>query len=152
MSNHWRRVAAALSDPDRREAYARAVLGQPGPEGRRAAKSLAELRSAGLVDDSGTATDVFAELLAAQPAEKKHGVDRFMRDGRIDQFPAKRSDRRELLGWVAAKSVGEAETLSEAQVNERLAVLTDDVATLRRYLVDAELLLRDNDGSEYRLG
>lgn len=151
MADEWRRVAAALSNTERREAWARAVLGLV-PQGRRGAKHTADLQAAGLLDADGNPTTIFADLLAEQPAETRHGIDRWVRDGRIQQFPAKRSDRRELLGWVAARVVGENEIIDESVVNERLGGLTDDVATLRRYLVDAGLLLRDDFGRHYRKG
>lgn len=149
MSNEWRRVAAALSSPEHREAYARAVLGEP-PTGRRAAKLIADLHESGLLDARGEATDVFSELLAAKPVAPRHGIDRWVTDGRIEQYPAKRSERRELLGWVAARLIGENEIIDEKTVNERLSEFTDDVAVLRRYLVDAELLSRDDFGRHYR--
>jgi hypothetical protein len=47
--------------------------------------------------------------------------------------------------------LGGEEDLPEAALNERLAQLTDDVATLRRYLVEAEVVERFPDGSGYRL-
>ena len=86
MSNEWRRVAAALSDPERREAYARAVLGQEIATGRRGAKLADDLRDAGLIDSRGRVTEVFAELLAEKPAVTRVGVDRWIRDGRIEQI------------------------------------------------------------------
>ena len=150
MSNEWRRVAAALSDPERREAYARAVLGQEIATGRRGAKLADDLRDAGLIDSRGRVTEVFAELLAEKPAVTRVGVDRWIRDGRIEQYPAKRGERRELLGWIAARVIGENEIIDESTVNERLSMFTDDFATLRRYLIDAELLRRDDLGRHYR--
>lgn len=151
MSNDWRRVAAALSDPERRDAWARAVLGL-APQGRRGAKHLADLQAAGLLDASGEPTTIFAELLAEKPPETRRGIERWVQDGRIQQFPAKRSDRRELLGWVAARVVGENEIIDESAINERLGGFTDDVATLRRYLIDGGLLARDDFGRHYRKG
>lgn len=151
MSNEWRRIAAALSDTERRDAWARAVLGL-APQGRRGAKHTADLQAAGLLDGEGNPTTIFADLLAQRPAETRHGVDRWVREGRIEQFPAKRSERRELLGWVAARVVGENEIIDEAAINDRLSSFTDDVATLRRYLIDAGLLARDDFGRHYRKG
>ncbi len=40
--------------------------------------------------------------------------------------------------------------LTEAELGEHLAVITSNVAALRRYLVDAALLDRTADGSSYR--
>jgi len=149
MSNEWRRIVAALDNPGRRAVYAELVLGVTGLPNAKRAKAIAALRDAGLVDDDGKAIpDVFAKLLAEQPPVIRTGIDRWVTSGRIQHYPAKPSDRREVLEWAAAQ-LPEGEH-SEAQVNELLAALTADVATLRRYLVDGELLVRDADGSVYR--
>ena len=145
MSNAWRRVVAALANEQQRSAYARAVLGLPAEN----AKAVAALRAAGLLDDSDAPTEVFARLLAEHPAETKQGVDRWIVDGRIDHYPARPAQRLELLEWVAERALGAEEVLDEKALGERLAVFTPDVATLRRYLVDAGLLGRSNDGSSY---
>ena len=144
MSNEWRRVAAALTDEKRRQAYARAVLGLPAEN----AKAVKALREAGLLDDRDAPTEVFAQLLAEHPPETRQGVDRWLRDGRIDHYPAKPASRLELLEWIAARLP--EEDLAEKALGDRLAEFTADVATLRRYLVDAGLLERAPDGSSYR--
>ncbi len=41
------------------------------------------------------------------------------------------------------------EILTERAVNDRLAAIVDDVAAMRRYLVDAGLLERSRDGGAY---
>ena len=43
------------------------------------------------------------------------------------------------------------EVVSEREMNERLSVHSEDVAALRRYLVDAGLVERTATGSEYAL-
>lgn len=70
----------------------------------------------------------------------------------IDRYPRRPADRRMLLQWIADRAfpVGEGGDLTESQVNERLYRYSDDVAVLRRYLVDAELLERFPDGTGYR--
>lgn len=147
MSNQWRAVAAALADPSRRRVYAELVLGLPGTPGRRREKAIADLRAVGLVDDGGTPTERFVELLAESAPERPEGVDRWLRNGRIDQYPAKPSDRLELLEWAAARLPDG--DLDERAVTELLAGLAPDGVTLRRYLVDAGLLVRAADGSRY---
>ena len=144
MSNAWRRVVAALANEQQRSAYARAVLGLPAEN----AKAAAALRAAGLLDDTDAPTEVFARLLAEHPAETKVGVERWLRDGRIDSYPAKPADRLALLEWVAARLP--REELAEKSLGECLEAFTTDVATLRRYLVDAGLVVRSNDGASYR--
>lgn len=145
MSNAWRRVVAALAHEHQRAEYARAVLGLP-VENRRAADSL----RAAVLDDEDAPTEVFARLLAEHPAETKQGVDRWLTDGRIDSYPAKPAQRLELLEWVVGRALPTTAELDEKALGERLAVFSDDVATLRRYLVDAGLLTRSDDGSRYR--
>ncbi|MFC5369274.1 DUF2087 domain-containing protein [Arcanobacterium bovis] len=55
------------------------------------------------------------------------------------------------LEYLALRLFSQSDNLQESQVNERLKVVTDDFATLRRYLIDAGLLERLNDGTSYRL-
>lgn len=149
MSNEWRRIVAALDNPGRRAVYAELVLGVTGLPTTKRSKAIAALRDAGLVDDEGKAIpDVFARLLAERPPVTRTGIDRWVEGGRIQHYPAKPADRREVLEWAAGQLPDGQ--YSEAQVNELLAAITADVATLRRYLVDAGLLQRDADGSSYR--
>ena len=156
---HWRRVMAALANRDARTAYAQIVLGEdvlPGAKDQRRTRAIGVLLEAGLVEWSGDkgleASDaVFRELLTQQPKRQpKTGVDRFLRLGRIDRYPASPADRRELLAWIAAEAIKPGEDLTERQVNERLLNYTDDVVLLRRYLVDFGLLERTASGSSYR--
>lgn len=154
---HWRRVLAALANRDARTAYAQAVLGQdvlPDAKEPRRARAVGILLDAGLVEQAGTglaAPDaVFRDLLSQRPRRQpKTGVDRFLRLGRIDRYPANAADRRELLAWIVGQAIRPGEELTERQVNERLLNFTDDVVLLRRYLVDAGLLERTLSGSSY---
>lgn len=146
MSNAWRRVVAALANAQQRDAYSRAVLGLPAEN----QKAVAALRAAGLLDDADAPTEVFARLLAEHPAETRQGVDRWLKNGRIDTYPAAAAQRLELLEWVAARALANGEVLDEKALGERLGAFTADVATLRRYLVDASLLTRDAEGTSYQ--
>lgn len=154
MSNEWRRAVAALANPERRRVYASLVLGvAPDVAAPRLARALAALADAGLVTltDEGSATLVdtaFADLLALEPEVRREGLDRFVVDGRITQYPAKAALRRELLEWVAGRIPSGDHT--ESALNELLAVFIDDFASLRRYLVDDALLERTPDGRSYR--
>ena len=150
MSNEWRRIVAALDNGYRRSVYSEVVLGIQGTPNAKRDRAIAALRDAGLVDDSGAAIpDIFARLLAEHPPVTRTGVDRWLRDGAIDSWPAKAEQRRELLEWAAVRIEPERD-LTEAEINEQLATVTRDVATLRRYLVDAALLERTTDGTSYR--
>ena len=75
----------------------------------------------------------------------------FVRDGRITVMPARRSARLLLLDW-AAQAFEPGRRYEEPVVNEILKALWDDYATLRRYLVDEELMSRTPDGTYWRSG
>lgn len=157
--NAWRRIVGVLANDDARMVYARIVLGQPvdeqstGLRSRRLGRLLGDLVSSGLVEerDGGlTASgEMFRAMLAAEPVQRATGVDRFLRDGRIEQYPSGAGERRELLEWVTAEAFTPGEELDEPAVNERLERFSADVAVLRRYLVDHELLERTPSGSSY---
>ncbi|WP_240721367.1 DUF2087 domain-containing protein [Pseudarthrobacter sp. NamE5] len=157
---HWRRVMAALANDDARQAYAQIVLGttdspaHPDLNDRRWQRALTALLDAGLVERTASggmqaSASVFRDLLSQQPRQAQTGVDRFMRLGRIERYPANKSERRELLSWIAKEAMEPGERLTERQVNERLISYTDDVVLLRRYLVDFGLLERTPSGSSY---
>jgi hypothetical protein len=75
----------------------------------------------------------------------------FVKDGRITGFPKKPERRRVLLEQVSQEfEVGRY--YPEADVNAVLKTVTDDYVTLRRYLVDHELLSRTPDGIYWRSG
>lgn len=93
----------------------------------------------------------FAELLAAAPVERPTGLDRFIVEGRLDHYPARAADRELVLRYLLDQSLPHAdEVIDERTLTERLAALSDDPVTMRRYLVDAGLLDRAADGSTYR--
>lgn len=158
---HWRRVVAALANNDARTAYAQVVLGAELPEvlagaqDQRRNRALDTLLESGLVernaaDELVAPESIFRDLLAQQPRRQpQSGVDRFMRLGRIERYPANMSERRELLAWIISEAIEPGEHLSEKQVNERLLSYTEDVVMLRRYMVDFGLLERTASGSSY---
>ena len=159
MSNEWRRSIAALADPVRRQVYAQLVLDARTSESseirlKKRERALSALSNARLIEPRPDGTfavneTAFDDLLAQGAPPIKRGVERFLRRGRIDQYPAHLSERRELLEWVVTRALPEREVLSEPEINERLAPFTDDVATLRRYMVDAGLVFREPDGRSY---
>lgn len=74
----------------------------------------------------------------------------FFREGRITNFPAKRSRRLVLFDHIAQRfEVGVR--YSESEVNQVLRAVHDDYAALRRYLVDEGFLSRDQ-GEYWRSG
>lgn len=155
-------MVAALADDDVRVVYSRLVLGEGiedamgGVPAKKRVRVLRSLRNAGLVanvENSGAsvAAAPFAGILAASPVQKAEGVDKFLKDGRIDRYPMGAAERHALLLHVAEHAFRPGEELSEAQVNERLRVFTDDHVTARRYLVDVGILERTRSGTSYAL-
>jgi hypothetical protein len=74
----------------------------------------------------------------------------FVRDGRIERMPAKRS-RRLLMLNEAALAFEPGVRYPESEVNRVLGEMFSDHAALRRYLVDEQLLERAN-GEYWRIG
>lgn len=67
---------------------------------------------------------------------------RFFRGERLEAMPAREPDRRAVLEHIALRfSRGRA--YEEREVNDLLSDVDADYATLRRYLIDAGLLVRD---------
>lgn len=79
-------------------------------------------------------------------------VRRFLVRGEdtIDRYPRRQDDRRRLLQWIAERTLPLDTELAESDVNGLLYRHTDDVAVLRRYLVDFGFLERFPDGTRYR--
>lgn len=74
----------------------------------------------------------------------------FIRQGRLWRLPAKRRKRLVVLQWLA-DLFRPAERYTEAQVNEILLRYHEDPATLRRLMVDEELMQR-HGGLYWRAG
>jgi hypothetical protein len=159
--NAWRALVSALADDAAREVYARIVLDEPVetvldtlPPGKRR-RVIDTLLSAGLISvhDEGwrMEPDVFREALAAAapPKPRPTGVDRFFVDGRLGTYPSRVADRDEVHAHIADRLLTPGETLSEREVNDRLADIVDDVAAMRRYLIDTGVLRRERDGTGY---
>jgi hypothetical protein len=158
VSERWRGVVAALLNPDLRQVLAEAMSATdaatalPAARRARAAGRLAELGLVRIDDDGAVRFDEGAirRVLDEKPVVKVTGPARYLdAAGRIDRYPVRDADRRELLAWIAQRAFGPDDVLTERAVNERLAQFTDDVAALRRHLVDAELLERTRSGTEY---
>jgi hypothetical protein len=84
--------------------------------------------------------------MATQPrklTELEKVIRAFVRDGRLVSIPAKPSKRALLLPWLLDECFPEDRAYEEKEVNQRLALLYPDVSALRRYLVDAGLMTRD---------
>jgi hypothetical protein len=149
------RVVAALALGARTTAEVRTATGL---DARAAGRALARLEDAGLVRGDGTGWVLDLEPLreaaragaAAEPPEDYGAVDAetakvlrvFLKDGRIASMPAARGRRRLLLEHVV-QVFEPGERYPEKEVNALLRAFTDDYVTVRRYLVDEDLLSRE---------
>jgi len=72
--------------------------------------------------------------------------------GRLTTMPPTLSDRYDLLGELLSRFLALDGLYDEDQINTRLAEVTDDVAAVRRMLVDTGWLERDRAGTTYGPG
>ena len=92
---------------------------------------------------AATASDIVA--LPADPI-----VRRFVRRGRLEVIPARRSKRRHVLDWLA-QEFEPGRVYPESVVNGMLGRFHPDYAALRRYLVDEGFMER-RQGFYWRSG
>lgn len=140
------------------------VVVAAGVDQKAAVVALERLAGAGVVvsSDRGlqVAVDRFKDA-ARQAAEQRRAADKAMDDtalgdvtpdaaavlrnfvqrGRLVSIPAQRSKKLVVLDWLATR-FEPGEIYPEEQVNLMLGMVHDDVAALRRYLVDEEFLER----------
>lgn len=158
-SHQWRPLIAILANPEMRRVASRIMLGEAlesateglSPSKRR--RVTEALVRSGLIDaDTQTfVPDVFQAVLDSASVPRREGIERFVDGTRIRQYPANLDVRGELLAWVARGVLEPGEVLTEREMNGRLLRYSDDVAVLRRYLVDYQLIERRFDGTEYSL-
>lgn len=85
-----------------------------------------------------------------QPDDVARVLDLVFTDGKLVQWPAKRTKRLVVLDHLAQQfDIGKR--YKETEVNDLLRPFNDDVATMRRYLVDEQFLDRSN-GEYWRCG
>ena len=155
-SPDWRRILAALLNADARPILAGTVISAsaPVPAARRD-RALQQLQALGLIERDAAGeprpSDVpLRAALSGAQAPRARGPERFLdRHGRIDRYPSGFAERVALLEFVLAKAVPLGAVLDERTLGAALSPFTNDVAALRRYLVDHELLERTPTGSEY---
>jgi hypothetical protein len=166
-------LAGLLADGDRRRVTAALVLGAStldevkgatGLTTRAVGRALTRLVDAELVvrDDDGrhwVVEDAFRQAaIAAAPTDKPEAFDApedaarvlraFVRGQRLVSIPSHHSKRLIVLDYVA-QSFEPGRRYNEREVNATLARWFDDVASLRRYLVDEGLLEREPGGGAY---
>ena len=172
-------LVGLLADPERLKVLSAVALGARSPdevakttglEETGVLKALERLGASGVVvqQEGGLGVDpsVFAaaarrdaetrrraeptpESLGASP-EQAAVLKNFLSGGRLTQLPTSRPRRLVVLDFLAGR-FEPGRRYSEQEVNQVLSPLHDDVATLRRYLVDEGLLDRDH-GVYWRTG
>jgi hypothetical protein len=85
-----------------------------------------------------------------RPAEEQRILDTFVQGGRLVIMPAKRSKRLVVLDHIA-QEFEPGRTYAETEVNAVVRAYHDDVAAVRRYLVDEQFLTREA-GTYWRSG
>ena len=163
-------VLAALSDPARLAMLGRiaqagdagcelsAATG-PGVSPRDARKQVARLTAAGLVDTDGPRLVARMDRIRSAAAELEPDEDgaaadsparvrALFRRGRIVEIPRAPELRLSLLRHLAGR-FEHGRRYTEPEVNAVLHEVHDDHVALRRHLVDARLLERDDDGATY---
>ena len=153
----WIQVAAGLKNPAMRQALAEALgTGAPvEPRDKKHAKELERWQATGLLMRSDAGVVLNEQLLlqtlqaAGRGAEERTGIQRFFAGPRLHTLPASPADRHAVMLCIRDAVITPGEQLHEPQLNERLRTVHPDVALLRRYLVDHQLLARTVDGASY---
>lgn len=172
MTSEAASLLGQLADRDRLTVFAAVVLGDRTVDqlvattrltGRVVARALARLQSAGLVEETDGAWTARLETLqeatragAAQGTDEHARADRetavvlraFIRNGRLMSIPTVRRKRLVVLDYLA-RVFEPGVRYSEKEVNASLRAFHDDVAALRRYLVDEGFLSREGGVGDY---
>lgn len=157
------RIVGLLAEPDRRAIAAAMILGastiddigsSSGVGDKVVMDSLARLERGGLVERDGEhwyfLGEAFKVAARAGAAEDRSEIHGSLVDGRLVRMPTKRSKRLDLLDHLAQRFVP-GRRYTEREINASLAQVSEDTATLRRYLVDERFLDRA-DGEYWRSG
>lgn len=170
------RLAGLMAETDRRQVIAAMILGAvdlegvvraTGLDGRTCVDAIDRLVTAGLVEAGSDGTFALLEesfkraaRAAAptptagqhqdEPEDHQRVLDQAIVDGRLVHFPTKRSKRLVVLERLA-QEFEPGRHYPEREVNALLRRFDEDVAALRRYLVDERFLDRA-DGEYWRSG
>jgi hypothetical protein len=153
-------VVRLLADPARLRVFAAVVLGARTPadvaaatglSAREVTTALQKLQSGELLVNGMDVRDFRSLIEPEAPADPLHP---FVRGTRLVTVPASAARRRTVLLHVVTQAFEADKPYTEIEVNEALRVWCDggelDHVTIRRYLIDMDLLTRA-DGV-YRLG
>jgi hypothetical protein len=169
------KILRLFAEPERLRVAAAVVLGHDrvadiaavsGVDERAVARALARLAAGGLVVQERGAYRFAAEELkiaarriaVAEAAEddlngEPNGTNvlrAFLKRGQLTSIPAVHSKRLVVLDYLA-QTFEPGRRYAEAEVNKELSKFHDDVAALRRYLVDEGFMTRAN-GVYWRTG
>ncbi|WP_181019486.1 DUF2087 domain-containing protein [Nonomuraea typhae] len=147
-----KRVLGLLAQDDTLRAFSALVLGGAGDA---APKALEKLRAGGLAvrDDEGrwqARPERFRELLKAlaeppaQVSDEEKVLRAFLVEGRLKSMPMKHEKRMVVLRYIT-QVFEPGVRYPEKEVNVALRAFHDDYAALRRYLIDADLLSREDN-------
>lgn len=166
------RLVRLLAEPERRRVVAALILesgdvhdvvAATGLDAREVVDALDRLMSGGLVERGSDGTYVVVEAVfkaaarssgeqrvstehADEPETHRRILDASIVDGRLVHFPTKRAKRLVVLERLAQEfEIGRR--YAEREVNATLRRFDDDVAMLRRWLVDEYFL--DRESGEY---
>jgi DNA-binding transcriptional ArsR family regulator len=139
--------APALVRPLERLIAAELVEARPAKGGARFALRADRIgaiarRLAALDRGSDRADDELAALEGIPPEDAKV-LRGYLEDGRLATIPAQSSKREVVLRWLLDLVFTEDREYPEKEVNQLIALVHPDVASLRRYLVDAGLVTRE---------
>ncbi|BCJ46279.1 hypothetical protein GCM10010168_52300 [Actinoplanes ianthinogenes] len=166
-----------LSNPARLRAFAELV--RRGSEGSslaemafhldiskpEAGEALGRLAGLGLASGSGDgyyrakpevlreAAQALVSTLPIAPLLREYPqLKSFFAHGRLIALPPTLSERYEQIAELLARFLAVDDLLTEDEVNRRIAVVAEDVAAVRRMLVETGWLERDRAGSTYGAG
>ncbi len=107
-----------------------------------------ELDSESIQQLAETTQQVAKMLFASEPLpprseERARVVATFIRDGRLVSIPAQYKKRRYIMEEIA-RSFEWGRLYDEKEVNAMLRTFNDDVASLRREMIDQRIMMREN--------
>jgi hypothetical protein len=100
-------------------------------------------RAIGDLEGAAEAARAAADLADGRDPEEAKVLRAFIVDGRLASIPAQERKRTVVLRYLREQVFEEERAYPEKEVNQRLALFHPDVASLRRYMVDAGLVTRE---------
>jgi hypothetical protein len=159
-----RAVCAALADRHRLRLFGRIAAEAAGLPvagltlDERDRKALNSLLQSGVIGRTGdhyvARPETFRQALAEQDSDTamigaSARVGALFSGGKLTSMPRPGALRRELLSYLAERFERDR-TYSEKELQQLLAPVLSDHATLRRYLVEEGIMARDNLGTYWR--